>query len=754
MYFSYLWYNSYSTYSIHTMLHHRELLLLHSQEHSKKLMREYLMGQGVYYPDNKDNSDTPDNKTKVRRKKTFAERLSQTATIISKPLDVTARATTDLLTLITNGNSSKKKEERASQIFPIELLEELEKLNPGIKKVWFEKLSAIAEETKYAYARVIYASLIEGLVTGMVATSSQAIAAIGITKVFANVMTGSVEQFSLQHYNKLWGQTQAFSADIQAALKNSKDTINVDQLVSSITLGNFEEIKYKLSDLRVWFLWFGLVVGVALSSVFETSKLDYKKSAIIASLGASILWILGYKFPKGTLTELSKEFGLVQANIVDTTEKTQKWSTVTKGLVGDSEEIEVLSLQRDAVTRQKNQASKAFSSAMPSLVSLLIQELGGGSLVSSSFALSTLVADILERNGLYMGYKSRVESRKRALSKLSQTLEELLVGDRAPLTNQDLKQWQKENGTEEFCKDSIVLDINSIGVPSYKIDGTGENISKINFTPGFKINSGQIAVVEGGNASGKTTLLQTLSGVHRGNLEQTDANWNGLDLRAMPADMRREKFIFLSGMNEKLDFRSVIVNVVNNWSCGVAFEEAKLKAFISGEAYPELERFVSEYFFKSQLLPSFNNSYFEQNRKFSGYEKAMLELGLYLMIQEPVVIMIDEAGGALTPKKYQNMVDSLCLAVQASPHIVFVGVNKDLFRWYRKEEVVGWVRMRDSIQGKLLNGKDFTPDSDKGHQVAELMTEVSSSLDDTYVQSGIVMEPSDFRTWATWHFGI
>lgn len=157
----------------------------------------------------------------------------------------------------------------------------------------------------------------------------------------------------------------------------------------------------------------------------------------------------------------------------------------------------------------------------------------------------------------------------------------------------------------------------------------------------LEINEGEIVSIIGANGVGKSTLVNTISGLIR--CVQGRISWLGEDITALPSHQRVEM-----GIVQVPEGRQIFAEftVEENLKLGsFTWIRKKHKSFYNSEIEKVYEMFPILYERRNQKAGTM-----------SGGEQQMLALGRALMSQ-PKLIMLDEPSLGLAPKVVYKMFD-------------------------------------------------------------------------------------------------
>jgi len=647
-------------------------------------------------------------------------------------------------------------------MFPLEALDEADKLYPngphgvGFKDTWLPHFEVVAKEQKYAWARLFVESAVDGTLTGLItalpaAEQSQA----GLFKLAGLLATASISTKTTQKYNYLWGVTKDLAVDLRSVAgrygqRSAKIKTNFDTAVNDMLVGSMNELNNRLSVLGIWTMLGSMALSATAFRLPKRGPLALVDGAIYAGLGAMTIQAVESGDVRSVLEAMSAEFGGTLKDITVQAENHENVAQLSHELVGSRVGVRELAEKRDLITFLKNVPTSMFVEVLPLVATSAAALLMGESFTSAVFSVGQVTRKAVGRMETFMSYKSGQVNRNRSRENLITDLKSLRTSVFGQLTNEALNGWLNAEPVD-WKNIPHTLTFSQVGVPPYTRATDGSAVELVRFEEGFTVKKGDIVPIIGENGTGKTLLMKVLAGEMTGILENTEIEWGGVDMRRMSADLHRRSWkIVTSSENDSL--RDLLASALlykgglRSHTLGFEIDKEKMMQWAQGkQEYSELENAVTSRLKEWGISIHASESWHKFGLRPSGMQRAIANLSFHCLVDEPLNLLIDEAGGELDSKRiddYIRLLQARSLANEL-PGAVFVAINKDVGKWMLATQSA-FIDTRDVVQGHVV---------ESGLGSEELSEKLGADIAREYhamFELNQPMSPDQFIAWITY----
>lgn len=633
--------------------------------------------------------------------------------------------------------------------FPNQVLQEADALCPGFKAIWQKKFSSFAAKQKYAPAQIALGGVLDGFINGLITgLPSEWQVAAGGSKLLLGLVTNNLLMSTYRGFNFLSAFSQTLPVELRTAFgrhAQENPPLNFDTTVNQIFKGSQEEFSFWLDSIQLWAMLGSLCLTRSALGLASKQKPTATDGLILLALGTAII-----KGSRAISEKLLKtpglKFGEIQRRITSLSQDQEDTARLTEQMVGDSSDLQTLAQQRDLVTWVKNLRSGAIKDLFPFVLTSLAANLSSQEITGLVFALSQITANATGRLNTLLNYLSTQATRKNARQNLLEAFRQLRLPITGRLTDEALRPWLEKN--IDLAELPFVLEFKELGLIPYRRASDGVSVEAISFEPGFIVKRNDIIPILGSNSSGKSLLLAVLSGKRAGLLDQTKASWGNKDLRAIPADLHQRSWKIINAP-EGQNLRKLLAAALfykgqlRQTNLGFPLDQDRLIAWAKGnQNYPELETAVSQKLKDWGLSLHCGLSWHNPDFRPSGMQATLAAIAFHCFLDEPVNLLVDEAGGKLDTSHIQQFIDFLYTrsADGELPGAVFVAINSHLSLWWQKAPKA-YINLREEVAGCVDSASSPLPHV----AIRESLLQELNSL----YESGEVMTPGQFADWIT-----
>ncbi len=625
-------------------------------------------------------------------------------------------------------------------LFKKGILKEYERVSPEFTAYWGNRFDTIAGDMIDAPVRTGLTSLLLSSMEGAATVSGPTTAAFIVARIPVGQLDKALSAMTFDIVNRMRGVSGYLASDIRRTLSPYDPDLVADVLVNQILVADANEYLYRSARVSAFSTWLGLSLGIGTAGFVKDGNASLLWSGLYSGIIGIPSLFLGRRLRVSLLDEYSQRFGEVAKKIDDAVQNKERLARVEYE-VGLTEGDDTLQNNRQQIAMHKNYVASAVGDLFPSSLSAATFLAGiGDSAAGPALALSRAVQQFLFINDSYVQFRSSLAQRETAFDRLRGILESI-KGARGPLTDTLLEPYK---GLEvDWNQPEFSLQMQSIGLPHIdrRKKAPIDTVAILDAGHPLTLNAGEIALLIGENGDGKSTLINTLSGVHVGRLEDTQIRWNGTDLRSMSAAERKRRFFCLTDeMNG--DLRTLVGTVMLKYTHTLthkSYSPDRIRTWVTGQVEDEeLEEDILTYFSDNNLLEGINREWFKKGYKPSGYERSVLNYAVHLSIDEPVVVIIDEFENSLSLRNLRGLVSFVDERMKMFKGVMIVASNKQQADWLRLERTVGFIDMREGLL--------VSRNSEQGHMHDFVSEHILIDLNEKYARREL-MSIAEFFEW-------
>lgn len=433
-----------------------------------------------------------------------------------------------------------------NQLFPQEIIDLFEAIEPGQKDAWDRVLADCLLTMHEDEPRMVLFGFLTGLSVSIVQNGESLLKAAGMQNPTALTIASQI-LISLAGQGIRWKATETYfnieflkegagkaAADIFSKIEvpNKYKGTNWQNLTGSV-LEKFKQVSLdKRLSANIQGLTMGLVSGNVLFGNFDKAI----KYGLIA-LGVN--YILGEKYPQ-SLKEMIKMFIDTQLQRRAAIEKSRSklkalnMPTILANL--DEDALKAEHSRRSQAT-WKNTFQGSVATLLPSFTAFITNVMDKATLQSQAFTWSVVASAVLERSSSIMSTQDAMLQGEKAQEEILDALNQTLANsERRPPMEMDRDDLEITN--EQILEDLIIA---SVGVPSYS-SPNGETRRALELKSPMVVKTGEIGLIIGGVQTGKSTLLKVMSGRMNGNPDSSDISLGETDISRAPRKILQKIF--------------------------------------------------------------------------------------------------------------------------------------------------------------------------------------------------------------------
>lgn len=563
-----------------------------------------------------------------------------------------------------------------NQLMPADIWENLILLSPKMEK-WHEKMKKELSAFKYSLMLEAMSKFLSGIGLGAtisVSTTSSITMAVGLRLLMAAIAKPmSVKAYS--PINKMRAFPRIIADEIELILGESQlpdEFKGFDCLIATDAfVENLHQQMVALKDqigLRM------LLAGVVLSHGFLSK--DPLSALGVAFTGLIEIKALNKLF--NPIIKFADQFNKVELQIRELTEQIKTLSVAAENDPEKLARLEELSIERLELTSAKQNTTNTFQEVIVTSVALLVSRastvlkkgLGGATLTTVELA-----GQVTASQQSLVTALNRKKIAERDIEQLRKILDFILKsGDRRRRTAQDE---QSERGVDVEQRKNLLSEagadwtMSSLGIPAIRRPN-GDICEKITWVDLAQLfQPGKFSVLMGGNHIGKSTALKTLLGQHIGHPEQTEFQLNGVPFNSLNITEQKRYFLEVPSELSSTDYslKKMIASILLKYEHtlqiqGQDLDVLKMKSWLVSEndSYPELELAIINYINDLNCGLKITQEWFVGDYQPSGFEQVTLNLALHLLIDEPIMLLIDDPLQKITEENtgyYLQLIKSL-----------------------------------------------------------------------------------------------
>ncbi len=626
------------------------------------------------------------------------------------------------------GSTSKEKwlNYQLNLLFPEEILDLFEAIEPGQKKAWKEALSDVLASTHEDEPRMVIAGVTTGISVAIVQNGEQLLRLAGIDNS-AFLTVASQIGISLIGQGVRWKASETFwnietfkeSAGKAAAdLFNHLDVPNEYKGTNwqNLTAQILERFKQMQTDERFSANIKGLTTGLVLGNILF-GNLD--KAIYYGLVAMGIDYALSKKYPI-LLKDMIDRFIKTQLDRRAALEKARAKNMIN-GFPVISSHVDAGEQEhhRRNQATMKNTFQGSISALLPSITALLSNIVSKESLQSQAYTWSVVASTVLDRSDSVMSSRDAQGQGNKAHLEMLTALQSVLQDrERRPPMSEDRNIDQKEVDPEHRRGELI---IKKIGTPRY-VDAEKKPVDSVELETPLILRTGECALVLGGVQSGKSTLLKILSGRLNGKPELSNITLGGQQIGQAPRETLREIFHVIPleneqhfSVREKLAKVATEKNILGDFSADQIQDLLEIESVAAAEQSPIVKAFLV-YCKKYNILQGKNGIdatwFVGLSYILSGSQQALFNLALSTCFDGNInskIICADDPTNTLdqkTKEEWRNFVEQ---RLPESGHKMLIVTNDT----YDLAKGTGWLSMKsvgavlDISQQKVVNFGNF-----------------------------------------------